>query len=235
MVTVTTIPSTSYLTVLLERAPLVVVFHVRVAVVDRRRVCLLDHAWADPADQVEERPGLVVGAGSAGAAEWLQPDDRPSRLVVDVEVARRVDELFGCLANCLPVSREDRAGQAVRAGPIAQVERLVELAVRVWIDGEDWPEQLLTQQLEVWVGRLDDRWPDEPPDLVIALAAGDHLRALLLPRVLDRAHVIGICAAVDDRAHEVAEVGHVALRDRLHQVDELRLHRLPHRLRDVRA
>src|SRR5438874_4216099 len=120
MVTVTTVPSTSYLTVLLERAPLVVVFHIRVAVVDRRRVRLLDHAGADPADQVEERPRLVVGAGGAGATERLQPNDRAGRLVVDVEVAGRVDELLRRLANRLPVGGENRAGQAVRARPIAE-------------------------------------------------------------------------------------------------------------------
>src|SRR5437868_10791452 len=124
MVTVTTVLSTSYLTVLLERAPLVVVIHVRVAVADRRRVRLLDNTRAGPADQVEEGPRLVVGAGGAGATERLQPDDRAGRLVVDVEVAGRVDELLGRFANRLPVGSENRAGQAVGAGPIAQVERL---------------------------------------------------------------------------------------------------------------
>src|SRR5256885_11319924 len=235
MVTVTTVPSTSYLTVLLERAPLVVVSHVRVAVVAGRRVRLFDHAWADPAYQVEDRPRLVVGAGRARAAERLEPNDRASRLVVDVEVARRVDQFLGRLANRLPVGGENRAGQAVRTGPIAQVERLIELAVCVWVDGEDRPEQLLAQQLEVGVCGFDDRWPDEPPDLVVALPPGDHLRALLLPRELDRVHVVGVRTAVDDRAHEVAEVGHVPLRDRLDQVDEVGLDRLPHGLRDVRA
>src|ERR1700679_3848414 len=61
--------------------------HVRVPVVGRRDEQLLDVAGADPADQVEDRAGLVVGAAGPGTAEGLLPDDRPGRLVVDVEIA----------------------------------------------------------------------------------------------------------------------------------------------------
>src|SRR5690348_14907280 len=91
MVTVTTAPSTSYLTRgSLERAPLVVVFHERIAVIRGRHVGLFDDARADPPNQVEERARLVIGPRRACAAEWLQADDGARWLVVDVEVARRV-------------------------------------------------------------------------------------------------------------------------------------------------
>src|SRR3989440_2408943 len=163
MVTVTTAPSTSVLTVL-DRASLVVVFHERIAVVGRRRVRLFDDAGAHPTDQVQERTGFVVRARRARPTERLQPDDCAGRLVVDVEVARRVDELLGSFSDRLPVRGEDRAGQPVRACPVAQVERLIELAVGVGIDGEDGPEQLLSEKLEVRVRRLDHGRPDEPSD-----------------------------------------------------------------------
>src|SRR4029077_3152496 len=106
MVTVTTGPSTSYLTGFLERSLLVVVFHERIAVVGRRHVRLLDHARAHPPNQVEKRAGLVVGARRASATERLESHDRARRLVVDVEVARGVDESLRRLADRLPVARE---------------------------------------------------------------------------------------------------------------------------------
>src|SRR5947208_5110856 len=123
MVTVSTAPSTwTWTGARLEGASLVVVFHERIAVVGRGSVGLLDHARADPADQVEERPRLVIGAGGAGTAERLQTDHGACRFVVDVEVARRVDQLLGCLRDGSPVARKDGARQAVRAGAVAQVQ-----------------------------------------------------------------------------------------------------------------
>src|SRR5438874_8050685 len=68
------------------------VVHERVAVVLRRRERLLDRARADPPDEVPHRAGLVVRARGARAAEGLLPDDGAGRLVVDVEVPRRVTE-----------------------------------------------------------------------------------------------------------------------------------------------
>src|SRR5437660_8215766 len=174
MMTVSTAPSTSSLSVL-ERASLVIVFHERIAVIGGRRVRLLDHPRTHPPDQVEERARLVVGARRTSASERLHPDDRAGRLVVDVEVAGGVDEPFRGFPDRLPVAGEDRAGQPVRACAVAEVERLVELAVSVAIDGQVRTKELLPQQLEVRLGRLDDRRPDEPSDLVVALAAGDDL------------------------------------------------------------
>src|SRR5207344_1347543 len=50
--------------------------HMRVAVVHRRDEQLLDGAGVHPPDQVEDRPGLVVGAAGPRPAERLLPDDR---------------------------------------------------------------------------------------------------------------------------------------------------------------
>src|SRR5439155_469441 len=100
----------------------------------------------------QKRPRLVIGSRSARAAEWLQPDHGTGRLVIDVEVAGRVDQLLGRLADRLAVAGEDRPGESVGACPVAQVKRLVKLAVCVRIDGEDGAEKLLAQQLEIGVG-----------------------------------------------------------------------------------
>src|SRR5207245_4601921 len=137
-----------------------------------RRRCL-DHGRADPPNQGQEGARLGVGTWRARSSERLQPDDRAGRFVVDVEVAGCVDELLRSLANRLPVAGEHRAGEPVRARPIAKLERLVELAVRIRIDGEDGAEKLFAEKLEVRVGGLDHRWPDKPSDLVVALAARD--------------------------------------------------------------
>src|SRR5712692_22794 len=68
MVTTTTWPSGSYRTVMdggLLR------IHVRIAVILGRGVGLFDRARAGPADEVEDRAGLVVGAGGAPPSKRL--------------------------------------------------------------------------------------------------------------------------------------------------------------------
>src|SRR5580704_3111757 len=64
-----------------------VLSQVRVPVVGGGYEEFLDRAGGDPADQVEHRAGLVVGAAGPGAAEGLLADDGAGGLVVDVEVA----------------------------------------------------------------------------------------------------------------------------------------------------
>src|SRR5215472_1608664 len=77
--------------------------HVRVAVVDRRHQRLFDGPRVDPPDQVEDRPGLVVGTARPGAAERLLPDNSPGRLVIDVEIASREPERLGGGRDRCPV------------------------------------------------------------------------------------------------------------------------------------
>ena len=84
------------------------------AVVGRGHEEFLDRAGAHPADQVEHRAGLVVGAAGPGATERLLADYRAGRLVVDVEVARRVPQRLGGLGDGDTVRGQDRSGQRVR-------------------------------------------------------------------------------------------------------------------------
>src|SRR5690349_5053544 len=84
---------------------------VRVAVVGRRHEGLLDRPRRGPAQQVDRRAGLVVGAGGPTAAEGLLPDDRAGGLVVDVEVARGEAQRLAGPRDGGAVLRDDRAGQ----------------------------------------------------------------------------------------------------------------------------
>jgi hypothetical protein len=88
--------------------------HERIAIIRRRVEVLLDRPRADPADQIELRPRLVVGARRTRAAERLLADDRAGRLVVDVEVPCGVAERGGGFADRAPILRENRARQRVR-------------------------------------------------------------------------------------------------------------------------
>src|SRR5437773_5264836 len=209
--------------------------HIGVPVIGRGRVRLFDDPRARPADQVQERARLVVGARCTRAAERLLPHDRAGRLVVDVEVAGGVDQRVRGGADRIAITREHSAREPVWARPVTQLESLLELAVRVRIDGQDRAEQLLLHQLEVGVARLDHGRPHEPPDRVVTAAAGHDLRGVALLGVVDRGHVLGVGLAVDHRSHEVAEFGDVALGDGLHKVGHFGAHVLPHRLWDVRA
>ena len=55
-------------------------------------VGLFDRAGAGPADQVEDRARLVVGAGRTRTPKWLQTDHRSRGLVIDVEVSGGIPE-----------------------------------------------------------------------------------------------------------------------------------------------
>src|SRR5229473_8061524 len=145
IVTTAIAPSTSYRTFrsCALRAVCRIRIHEGIPVVGRRHVGLLDHARARPADQVEERAGLVVGARCPRAAERLLPDHRAGRLVVDVEVAGGIDQRLRRGANRVAVACEHRPGQPVWARAVAQLQRLLELTIWVRIDGEDRAEQLL--------------------------------------------------------------------------------------------
>src|SRR5207244_5548003 len=122
-----------------ELAGLAAVFvrHERVAVVGRGHERLLDRTGAHPTDQVPHRARLVVRAGSARAAERLLTDDGAGRLVVDVEITRRIAKLLTREIDCITLAREDRAGQSVRRAPVDQVERLAVLPFGVDVGSDD--------------------------------------------------------------------------------------------------
>src|SRR5205823_9056164 len=65
--------------------------HERIRVIGRRRERLLDCARRHPTHEIQLRSRLVIRPRAARAAEWLLTDDRAGGLVVDVEVARRVE------------------------------------------------------------------------------------------------------------------------------------------------
>src|SRR2546423_8273616 len=138
--------------------------HEGIPVIGRRHVRLLDDTRAGPADQVQERARLVVRSRCARAAEWLLPDDRAGGLVVDVEVAGGVDKRFRCGADRVAIARENPPREAIGARPVAKLQRLLELAVRVRVHGEDRTEQLFLHEPEVGVARLDHGRPNEPSD-----------------------------------------------------------------------
>src|SRR5690348_10673064 len=64
---------------------LLLLSHVRILVIHRRRERLLDRAWTHPANEIELGTGLVVRARAACTTEGLLTDDRARWLVVHVE------------------------------------------------------------------------------------------------------------------------------------------------------
>src|SRR3954447_20822021 len=145
----------------------------RVAVVARGEEGLLHGPWADPADEVPHRPGLVVRPGRPRAAERLLADDGARGLVVDVEVAGGVPEPVGRLVDGGAVLAEDGARQAVRRRAVDEVERLVPLAFVVHVRRHYRSEELLLEQPEVRVACLDHRRVDEETARVVVAAADD--------------------------------------------------------------
>src|SRR5215204_2403363 len=188
----------------------------RVAVVARGEEGLLHRPGADPADQIPHRPRLVVRPRRARAAERLLPDDCARRLVVDVEVAGGVAEPVGGLVDRGAVLAEDGAGQAVGRGAVDEVERLVPRALVVDIRRHDRSEQLLLQQPELRIPRLDHRRVDEESAGVVVAAANHDVALRIALRLLDRVALRGERVAVDHGAHEVPEVGDIADLDRRH-------------------
>src|SRR5262244_3102015 len=87
--------------------------HVRIPIVGRRGEQFLDGARIDPARQVEQRTGLVVGAAGSRPAEGLLTDYRSGGLVIDVEIACRESQRVGGSGDRGAVRRDDRAGQCV--------------------------------------------------------------------------------------------------------------------------
>src|SRR5687768_5646426 len=90
--------------------------HVCVAPVAWWRERLLHRPRAHPPDQIQLRTRLVVRARSACPPERLLPDDSASRLVVDVEVARRIAQRVVRFPYCRPIPCEHRTGERVWGG-----------------------------------------------------------------------------------------------------------------------
>src|SRR5690606_31550964 len=208
--------------------------HERIPVVGRRDEVLLDRARRDPAQQVERRARLVVGAAGAAAAEGLLADDGARGLVVDVEVAGGVTERGERLADRAAVTGKHGAGQAVRRRLVHEPQ---DVGPRLVIDvrGDDGPEDLLAHEAVLRILREHQRRLDEPALLVAVLAAGEDLRVGGLAGVIDVRSDLAERLLVDHRAHEVAEVARIAHADVLDHGDHALPHVVPHGARDVDA
>ena len=121
-------------------------------------------------------PALSFVPGRARAAERLLADDGAGRLVVHVEVPGRVAQPVLRLLDGGAILREHRAGEPVRASRVDQVERVAPALLVVDVRRHDRAEQLVAQEPEVGVPRLDHRRLDEVAPRVVGAAARDDLR-----------------------------------------------------------
>ncbi len=175
------------------------------------------------------------GAGP-GAAERLLADHRAGRLVVDVEVARRVPQRLGGLGDGGAVRGQDRPGQRVRRDVSGLAQRLLVRGVRVDVHGQDRAEVLGGKDLVGRVRAVQDSGTDEKALAVVGGAAGQDLDRRRVPGPLQCGAVLGERPCIDDRAHEQRQVRrHVAHGQRLNLGEEVVLGPVPERLRQVRA
>jgi hypothetical protein len=128
-----------------------------------------------------------------------------------VEVVGRVAQLAHGGGDGLAIPREDGAGERVGGGLVALAQRLLEARVRVHVDAHQRREDLLLHDAVARVGELHHGGLHEPALAAVRVPARDDggLRAALLRQLDVRGHLLeGLL--VDDGAHEVAEVRHVA-------------------------
>src|SRR5450756_1571011 len=193
----------------------------RITVVGRRDERLLDRAGRDPADQVEDRAGLVVGAARPGAAERLLADHRAGRLVVDVEITGRIAQPFGGLGDRGAIGGQDGAGERVRRRLRGLAEHRLVGRVLVNVDREYRAEVLGGEYLITGVIAFQDGRADEVPVLVVDLSAGQEANGGPGARPLERAAVLVHGPGVDHRAAEQRQVlGPVAVGQRTGRGDE---------------
>ena len=178
---------------------------VRVGGDGRRDEGLLDRARADPAQQVVDRAGLVVGARGPPAAEGLLADDRAGRLVVDVEVAGGEPQRLGRLGDRGPVVARSprRSARTARRGR-PESSTVSKSAVVVDVQGQQRAEVLGAEHLVGRVGADHDRRAHEVPRRSrrpcrrrSPPATGRRVPGRSRPQLVER-------APVDHRAQEVA-------------------------------
>ena len=118
---------------------------------------------------------------------------------------------------------------------VDQLERLLPAPVRVDEGRDDRAEELVPEEAEVGILGPDDGRLDEIALAVVVAAADDDLALGVGLRLLDRLLLRVERGGVDDRAHEVREVGDVAVLELADLRDELLLDRRPHALGCVDA
>src|SRR3989337_3700638 len=189
-------------------------FHERIAIIQRRRERFLDGAWAYPAHQIELRAGLVVGSAASGSAERLLSHHRAGGLVVDVEVSRGIAEQQRCLSDRLAVAAENRSGERIGRSLVDDPERFLPPPIRVDVVCYDRAEDLFAEQPVAGVLRLDECGLDEIPIVTAGNAAGENagVGAAVVEELADLREGF----PVDDGAHEIPKVRHVAHLQLLH-------------------
>jgi hypothetical protein len=84
--------------------------HERIFIADRWNQGFLDCTGTGPADKVQKASGLVVRSRCPGTAKWLLAYNRPGGLIVYVEIACGVAELFHGKVNGLSVGCKNSTG-----------------------------------------------------------------------------------------------------------------------------
>ena len=181
---------------------------------------------AHPADHVEHGAGLVVGAGGTGAAEGLLAHHSAGALVVDVEVALRMEQGLLHHHDGFAVLGEDGAGQGVGRGFVADLQGLFQLVVRIDVHGDDGPEDLLDHGLIVRLLADDNGGLHEPALGIVAVAADHDLAVGAGLGAVNIALAAIEGGLVDDGTQEGVEILHVAHLDFLHH--------FLHRSQDIR-
>src|SRR6185503_8256353 len=182
--------------------------HERILVVERRRERLLDRPGADPPHQVELGARLVVRTRATRAAEWLLTHDGARRLVVHIEVAGGVAQGHHRFAHRAAVVREHGARERVRRRGVNDLQRVFPFVVVVHVRRDDRTEDLLAEEAVAGILSLNQRRLDEVAVLSFRRSSSNDLGILL--RVAEIVADLAERLLVDDGAHEVAEIAHVA-------------------------
>ena len=151
-----------------------------------------------------------------------------STLTIDVEVARRVPQLFFRLPDRMTILREDGAGQgvasSVRDGVADGGEGLVgrrrgsrwcavggslggwRSFVVINVDAEDRSEELATHQVMVGVCGLVDCWVDEVALAIIVNTTAQQFKLVVVLSVVDGARELLEACFMNDGSDEVSKI-----------------------------
>ena len=85
----------------------------RIPVIRRRHKGLFDRSGTEPPIKIQDRAGLVIGAGAPRTTEWLLTDYSSCGLVIDIEIPGCISQLRApvgqiCAARTTPRSRPER-------------------------------------------------------------------------------------------------------------------------------
>lgn len=168
---------------------------------------LLDHSGAGEAAQHVGTTGLVVGTTSTGTTEGLLSDQSGCGLAVDVEVASGVAESILSFTDHTAILGKDRTGEGEAATLlVGLLQDRAPLSIRVDVNGQNRPEDLLVEQAVVeGVGLVDCGVNVEANGVIVGTTSQQGERGILVAGIDDRLDLVeGL--AVDNRAHEGLKV-----------------------------